>query len=130
MATKEEGEIMLASPRDLDACLGVVLTIESFIIKCLIQGYIDRHETPPKCLTKYNKATSLKMNSLDSHTSKTGLRPDRSDLQRFRSTGSMRPPSRGLDTFLVKRPRGEGSTPSSSQSGHQQPPITLSSDSD
>ena len=64
MATKEEGEIMLASPRDLDACLGVVLTIESFIIKCLIQGYIDRHETPPKCLTKYNQQGHLAQDEL------------------------------------------------------------------
>jgi len=75
MANVEEQLVLNERPRDMDKCLQAVVMIESYVIKRLIQGYKDKSENVPKVLL--NKKSEFRINSLDSHVSKTRLLPSR-----------------------------------------------------
>ena len=74
MATEEEELVLNERPRDMDKCLAVAVMIESYVIKRLIQGYKDKPDRVPKVLTS---KSAFRINSLDSHVSKTGTPPSR-----------------------------------------------------
>lgn len=75
MANEEEQLVLNERPRDMDKCLQAVVTIESYVIKRLIQGYKDIPQQVPKVLL--SKKAEFRINSLDSHVSKTRLLPSR-----------------------------------------------------
>merc|ERR1712194_194437 len=59
---------------------------ETWVIKRLIQGYKDIPQQVPKVLL--SKKAEFRINSLDSHVSKTRLLPSRPAFQLFRTDGT------------------------------------------